>query len=91
MQLTRASAAVELDLVNRPEPAARGLANLPQAHGREGRRLGEAPPVAALRDVAAHAIALRPRMQLALDGHSLVVWFRPNPDIWPANRDGGAR
>ncbi|WP_068275986.1 ArsA family ATPase [Aldersonia kunmingensis] len=26
-----------------------------------------------------------------LDGHSLVVRFRPNPDIWPANGDGGPR
>jgi arsenite-transporting ATPase len=26
-----------------------------------------------------------------LDGHSLVVRFRPNPAIWPANGDGGTR
>jgi arsenite-transporting ATPase len=26
-----------------------------------------------------------------LDGHSLVVRFRPNPDVWPANGNGGSR
>lgn len=40
---------------------------------REARRIGESPPVSALRDVAVHAMALRPRLQLALEGHSLVA------------------
>jgi hypothetical protein len=38
---------------------------------REGRRLGETPPVDALRDVAVHALAMRPRLSQALDGHNL--------------------
>jgi hypothetical protein len=38
---------------------------------REARRIGETPPVHALREVAGHAVAMRPRLQLALDGHSL--------------------
>jgi hypothetical protein len=38
---------------------------------REARRIGEAPPVIALRDVAVHALAMRPRLQLALEGHDL--------------------
>jgi hypothetical protein len=40
---------------------------------REGRRLGETPPVDALRDVAMHALAMRPRLQLALEGHGLTA------------------
>jgi len=40
---------------------------------REGRRLGETPPVDALRDVAIHALAMRPRLQLALEGHNLTT------------------
>jgi hypothetical protein len=40
---------------------------------REARRIGESPPVSALRDVAMHAIALGPRLQLALEGHHLVA------------------
>ena len=38
---------------------------------REGRRLGDVPPVSALREVATHAVELRPRFQLLLDGHNL--------------------
>jgi hypothetical protein len=38
---------------------------------REARRIGESPPVRALRDVASHAVAMRPRFQAALDGHEL--------------------
>lgn len=40
---------------------------------REARRIGEAPPVAALRDVAVHSLAMRPRLTLALEGHALVL------------------
>lgn len=39
---------------------------------REARRIGDTPPVAALRDVATHAIEMRPRFDQLLDGHSLV-------------------
>lgn len=39
---------------------------------REARRIGESPPVTALRDVACHAIAMKPRMQQVLEGHGLV-------------------
>jgi hypothetical protein len=39
---------------------------------REQRRIGHAPPVAALRDVAAHALDMRPRFEQLLDGHELV-------------------
>jgi len=39
---------------------------------REARRIGDTPPVAALRDVAAHAIEMRPRFDQLLDGHGLV-------------------
>ncbi|MBV8758441.1 MAG: hypothetical protein JO257_14235 [Deltaproteobacteria bacterium] len=39
---------------------------------REARRIGDdVPPVQALRDVAGHAMALRPRFYLLLDGHGL--------------------
>lgn len=38
---------------------------------REARRLGDVPPVQALRDVADHAVALRPRFHQMLDGHNL--------------------
>ena len=40
---------------------------------REARRIGEAPPVQALRDVAAHALSMRPRFDQTLDGHALVA------------------
>jgi hypothetical protein len=40
---------------------------------REARRLGEAAPVAALRDVAVHSLAMQPRLMLALDGHGIVT------------------
>lgn len=40
---------------------------------REARRIGEAPPVQALRDVAAHALAMRPRFEQTLEGHSLAA------------------
>jgi hypothetical protein len=39
---------------------------------REARRLGDAvPPVQALRDVAEHAVMLRPRFHQMIDGHNL--------------------
>jgi hypothetical protein len=40
---------------------------------REARRIGETPPVDALRDVAAHALAMRPRLTQVLDGHGLAA------------------
>jgi hypothetical protein len=40
---------------------------------REARRLGETPPVHALRDVAVHAHAMRPRFVQVLEGHSLAA------------------
>jgi hypothetical protein len=40
---------------------------------REGRRLGEVPPVAALREVAAHAVEMRPRFHQLLEGHNLTT------------------
>src|SRR5206468_2773350 len=40
---------------------------------REGHRIGESPPVGALRDVALHALGMRPRFALVLDGHELVA------------------
>jgi hypothetical protein len=40
---------------------------------REARRIGESPPVTALRDVAVHALAMRPRLTLALEGHGVVA------------------
>lgn len=39
---------------------------------REARRIGETEPVLALRDVAVHALAMRPRLLLAVEGHQLV-------------------
>jgi hypothetical protein len=38
---------------------------------REAKRIGETAPVLALRDVAAHALAMRPRFQRVIDGHAL--------------------
>ena len=38
---------------------------------REARRIGETPPVQALRDVATHALAMRARFGQVLDGHAL--------------------
>ena len=38
---------------------------------REARRIGDVPPVAALRDVATHAVEMRPRFHQLLDGHNL--------------------
>lgn len=38
---------------------------------REARRLGDVPPVQALREVAEHALALRPRFHQMIDGHHL--------------------
>lgn len=38
---------------------------------REARRLGDAPPITALRDVALHAAIMRPRFEAALDGHGV--------------------
>jgi hypothetical protein len=40
---------------------------------REARRLGETPPVVALREVATHVAAMRPRFAFMLDGHALVT------------------
>lgn len=40
---------------------------------REARRIGESAPVDALRDVAVHALAMRPRLMHALEGHNLVA------------------
>jgi len=40
---------------------------------REAKRIGETPPVLALRDVAVHAIQMKPRMELALEGHELIT------------------
>lgn len=40
---------------------------------REAKRIGETPPVDALRDVAAHALAMRPRFTQVLDGHGLAA------------------
>jgi hypothetical protein len=40
---------------------------------REARRIGETSPVIALRDVAVHSLAMRPRLTLALEGHNLVA------------------
>jgi hypothetical protein len=38
---------------------------------REARRIGETPPVGVLRDVAVHALSMRPRFAHVLDGHNL--------------------
>jgi hypothetical protein len=40
---------------------------------REAKRIGETPPVQGLRDVAAHALSMRPRFNQVLEGHSLVA------------------
>jgi hypothetical protein len=40
---------------------------------REAKRIGEMPPVDALRDVAVHAMAMRPRFAQVLDGHDLAA------------------
>ena len=40
---------------------------------REAKRIGEMPPVDALRDVAVHAMTMRPRFTQVLDGHDLVA------------------
>jgi hypothetical protein len=39
---------------------------------REARRIGEMAPVVALRNVAEHARAMRPRLVLSLDGHEVI-------------------
>lgn len=39
---------------------------------REARRIGESPPVIVLRDAAVHAMSMRPRFLLAIEGHDLV-------------------
>ena len=38
---------------------------------REAKRIGEMPPVQALRDVAAHALSMRPRFGVVIEGHAL--------------------
>lgn len=40
---------------------------------REARRIGEAAPVQALRDIAAHALSMRSRLEHTLEGHSLTI------------------
>jgi hypothetical protein len=40
---------------------------------REAKRIGETPPVDALRDVAIHALKMRPRFQLTLEGHDIAA------------------
>ena len=40
---------------------------------REAKRIGETPPVTALRDVAVHAVAMQPRFSYLLDGHALTT------------------
>ena len=40
---------------------------------REAKRIGETSPVAALRDIAVHALSMRPRLDQVLEGHSLTV------------------
>jgi hypothetical protein len=40
---------------------------------REVKRLGETPPVEALRDIAVHALAMKPRFAQVLDGHGLTT------------------
>jgi len=40
---------------------------------REARRIGETPPVTALRDIGVHSLAMRPRLTQALEGHGLVA------------------
>lgn len=40
---------------------------------REAKRIGDAPPVLALRDIAEHAVDMRPRFELMVDRHGLVL------------------
>jgi hypothetical protein len=40
---------------------------------REAKRIGEMPPVLALRDVAVHAMAMKPRFTQVLEGHELAA------------------
>lgn len=40
---------------------------------REARRIGETPPALALRDVAVHALSMRPRFAQLLEGHNLAA------------------
>lgn len=40
---------------------------------REAKRIGESPPVEALRDVAIHALAMKPRFDRVLRGHDLAT------------------
>jgi hypothetical protein len=40
---------------------------------REARRIGETPPVAALREVALHAVMMRPRLTSVLEAHEVPV------------------
>lgn len=40
---------------------------------REARRIGEEPPVDALRDVGVHALSMRPRFLQVLEGHNLTA------------------
>ena len=45
---------------------------------REVRRLGEVPPVLALREIGVHALELRPRLEYVVVGHDL-SWPRRTP------------
>jgi hypothetical protein len=40
---------------------------------REAKRIGEMPPVTALRDVAVHAMAMKPRFTQVLEGHAIAA------------------
>jgi hypothetical protein len=40
---------------------------------REAKRIGETPPVSALRDIAVHALSMKPRFAQLLDGHSIAA------------------
>jgi hypothetical protein len=40
---------------------------------REAKRIGETPPVQVLRDVATHALSMRPRFNHVLEGHALIT------------------
>jgi hypothetical protein len=44
---------------------------------REARRIGETPPVAALREVALHAVMMGPRLTSVLEGHDVPVGAPP--------------
>lgn len=51
---------------------------------REERRTGNAPPVIALQDVARHAVALRPRLDRALEAHGIEGSTTVHSATWAA-------